>query len=237
MREETLNAAAHKTSTRTCEDEVSTNTHRFELHDFPKRGISLDKGCEPHFRCPITPSQHSADAGFGRFVRLDSPTPLSLLLGKLTTGLGDPRAFSIALPHGVRAESMQIRTIGICAGSGGSVIAKSAEKPDLLVTGEMSHHETLAAVELGQVVVCLGHSNSERGYLDAVMRHSLKSALDGEWARAREEFTTAEWFLKIKDEWQELLTSDETHVQVSERDEDPFKTLISYPHARLPAEQ
>lgn len=44
----------------------------------------------------------------------------------------------------------------------------------------MSHHETLAAVERGQVVVTLLHSNSERAYLGQVMRGKLEEALQGE---------------------------------------------------------
>ena len=35
----------------------------------------------------------------------------------------------------------------------------------MLVTGEMSHHEVLAAVADGTAVVLAGHSNTERGFL------------------------------------------------------------------------
>ncbi|KAI9652844.1 MAG: hypothetical protein M1831_006369 [Alyxoria varia] len=199
---------------------------RHEVHNFPKHGMPLNHPCESHFRSPITPSEHSSETGFGRLVRLESQKELPTILMKLGKGLGNPGAFSVALPQGVRAENMGIRTIGICAGSGGSVLSKSTEKLDMLVTGEMSHHETLAAIEQGQVVVCLGHSNSERGYLGAVMKSSLKAALDSEWERARADMVNSTWFPKINEEWQELLANDDTHVEVSERDEDPFKTLI-----------
>lgn len=43
--------------------------------------------------------------------------------------------------------SKQIRTIAICAGSGGSMLRNV--DVDLLFTGELSHHEALAAKERG----------------------------------------------------------------------------------------
>jgi import inner membrane translocase subunit TIM54 len=50
---------------------------------------------------------------------------------------------------------------------------------DLFVTGEMSHHEALAVVERGSVVVCTGHGVSERGFLGRV-REALREALGEE---------------------------------------------------------
>ena len=37
---------------------------------------------------------------------------------------------------------------------------------DLLLTGEMSHHEVLDATHNGSNVILVEHSNSERGYLE-----------------------------------------------------------------------
>lgn len=56
-----------------------------------------------------------------------------------------------------------IRKVAVCAGSGGTVL--DAVDADLLVTGEMSHHEVLDAVHRNQSVILAEHSNSERGYL------------------------------------------------------------------------
>jgi len=36
---------------------------------------------------------------------------------------------------------------------------------DVYFTGEMSHHEILAAVATGRNVILCGHTNTERGYL------------------------------------------------------------------------
>lgn len=40
---------------------------------------------------------------------------------------------------------------------------------DLLFTGELSHHEALAAIEAGRCVVTAFHSNTERAFLSSVM--------------------------------------------------------------------
>ena len=56
-----------------------------------------------------------------------------------------------------------VKTIALCAGSGSSVLQGSVA--DLYLTGEMSHHEILAAVAQGTSVILCNHSNTERGFL------------------------------------------------------------------------
>ncbi|KAH8403196.1 hypothetical protein KR222_007270 [Zaprionus bogoriensis] len=56
-----------------------------------------------------------------------------------------------------------VHTVGICAGSGGSVLR--GLQVDLVITGEMSHHELLDFNHNGATVLLCNHSNSERGYL------------------------------------------------------------------------
>ena len=50
------------------------------------------------------------------------------------------------------------------------------EPVDAIVTGEMSHHDALAATAAGTSVLLAGHSNTERGYL-RILRRRLKKAL------------------------------------------------------------
>jgi len=73
------------------------------------------------------------------------------------------------------SENPKVRTIGICAGSGSSVLAPV--KADVYFTGEMSHHELLAANAAGTSVILVEHSNSERGYLQQVLQPRLQSLL------------------------------------------------------------
>ena len=93
----------------------------------------------------------------GRLVQLEQPRPLVELLRSLNSGLNHPTAYSLGLPHGFISETFPlIDRIATCAGSGASVFralpARSHDEhgADLLVTGEMSHHEALAAIEKGK---------------------------------------------------------------------------------------
>jgi putative NIF3 family GTP cyclohydrolase 1 type 2 len=90
---------------------------------------------------------------------------------------------------------------------------------DLLFTGEMSHHEALAAIEKGQVVISLFHSNSERGFLAEVLREQLEDTIEGEWQAIREE-------LKGDERLQESLEDDDFEVAVSEVDRDPYGIVV-----------
>ncbi|KAI2804696.1 NGG1 interacting factor [Blomia tropicalis] len=56
-----------------------------------------------------------------------------------------------------------ISTIAVCAGSGASVLR--GVNADIIITGEMSHHEILDAVHTGSTVILCEHSNSERDFL------------------------------------------------------------------------
>lgn len=68
-----------------------------------------------------------------------------------------------------------ITTVATCAGSGGSVL--EGVKANLLLTGEMSHHQVLAAVGKGSAVVLCEHSNTERGFLQGRYRQWLEDAV------------------------------------------------------------
>jgi putative NIF3 family GTP cyclohydrolase 1 type 2 len=69
----------------------------------------------------------------------------------------------------------EVRAIAVAAGAGSSVLRGA--RADVLVTGEMSHHEVLAAVADGTAVVLAGHSNTERGFL-RVLGERLTSEFD-----------------------------------------------------------
>ncbi|KAJ3225067.1 hypothetical protein HK099_007442 [Clydaea vesicula] len=105
--------------------------------------------------------------GSGRILTLDNSVSLNELVAKVKEGL--------KLKH-VRVAPKDsdldlIKTVAICAGSGASVLLPV--KADLYLTGEMSHHEVLAANANGTSVVLCEHSNTERGYLTEVLKPKL----------------------------------------------------------------
>lgn len=89
----------------------------------------------------------------------------------------------------------QIKTFGVCAGSGASVLREIKEPLELFITGELGHHEALEAIHQQINVVTLNHSNSERGFL--------------------KEFKTT---------FEKLLDNREVNVIVSTCDADPLTT-------------
>jgi dinuclear metal center YbgI/SA1388 family protein len=110
--------------------------------------------------------------GFGRLVRFSRPLGLQALVTRVKRALRLARV-RIAGPPGRRG---RVRSVAVCAGAGGSVLA--GVLADALVTGEMRHHDVLAAVEGGAAVVLCEHSNTERPYLK-VLRTRLARALGG----------------------------------------------------------
>ncbi|KAJ3849367.1 NGG1p interacting factor 3 [Lentinula lateritia] len=127
----------------------------------------------------FSPSGDSEGA-VGRLVALQTPVTMSVLekrvkehlkLSQIQVGYASTR-------DGLRS-SDTVETIAICAGSGGSVFA--GKKADVYFTGEMQHHEVLAAVAAGtNVILCDkgGHTNTERGYLP-VLASKLETQLHG----------------------------------------------------------
>jgi len=98
--------------------------------------------------------------GAGRTSNLDSPLSLEEAVSRIKKHLKLDHV-RLALANQASLQT-QIGSVGVCAGSGGSVLASA--NVDLILTGEMSHHEVLDFVHRGVNVVLTDHSNTERGY-------------------------------------------------------------------------
>jgi dinuclear metal center YbgI/SA1388 family protein len=178
-----------------------------------------------HKRKPITPmeSETHPGAGQGRLVEFASSQSLSSLIERIAKGVGNPKGFPIAIPQNKTIDEINIRSVGICAGSGGGLLSP-LHNVDLLFTGELSHHEALAAIERGQVVIALFHSNTERGFLHGVLRVQLEEQIRQEWEELRT--SERETVNSQDDETIEALMDDYVNVEVSERDRDPYGIVI-----------
>jgi putative NIF3 family GTP cyclohydrolase 1 type 2 len=157
----------------------------------------------------------------GRIVRFKEAQPLSTIIDRIARGVGNPKGFPIAIPQGKNVGDITIKSVALCAGSGAPLFS-GLDDIDLLFTGELSHHEALAAIERGQCVVTLFHSNTERGFLHSVMRSQLEEKVKEEWASIRKEETG-----KVDEELQEVLDDESVVVENSERDRDPYGLIIS----------
>ena len=170
---------------------------------------------------PVAGVEGFEGAGMGRLITFNEPQPLTHLVERIAHGVGSPKGFPLAIPQGKQVEDIQIRTVGVSAGSGHSIL-KGVEA-DLLFTGELSHHEALAATEKGQCVITLFHSNSERGYLSSVLRDKLTKVLKEEWERVRSEVAEAQ---ELTPEWEDAVKDEDVLVECSQSDRDPFGVVI-----------
>lgn len=103
------------------------------------------------------------DAGQGRLVELKKPVKLKTLTQRIKTylGLKNVRMASAA-------EDTPVKTVALCAGAGTD--AFKGIQADCYLTGEMSHHNALAATLSGSHVILCEHTNTERGYLPSFGR-------------------------------------------------------------------
>jgi dinuclear metal center YbgI/SA1388 family protein len=104
----------------------------------------------------------ASGAQVGRLSILAEPLSLHGVINILKSKLGvDSIRYACASHESI--ESVQISSIGVCVGSGSSVLMNAPA--DLYLTGEMTHHDILACVAVGKSVILLDHSSSERPFL------------------------------------------------------------------------
>ena len=105
--------------------------------------------------------------GAGRRLVLDRPVTMRELGERLRRFLGTAR---VQLgPAG--DEGVQVRTLGVVPGAGESLAPLAASQGcEAFITGEMRHHQVLAAIHDGMHVLLAGHTNTERGYLPRLAR-------------------------------------------------------------------
>ncbi|WFD02034.1 hypothetical protein MOBT1_000712 [Malassezia obtusa] len=143
------------------------------------------KPCEP-VKDPRTPTE-----GIGRVFSLEEPITLRTLVARAKAHFAIEHV-QVAEAQGASLDTT-VERVAVCAGSGGSVL-RNTKDVDVWVTGELGHHEVLAAVAQGISVIVTNHSNTERRFFRSLFAPLLREQLP--------EFT----------------------VHVSEKDRDPLRT-------------
>jgi len=112
---------------------------------------------------PAPPADPASRPGMGRIGPID-PIDRAALIDRVKRGLGVAQVLVAGPISGTASR------VAVCAGACGErfedALAKGA---DVYVTGEMRHHDALAAVARGMTVVCALHSGSERPVLRRVV--------------------------------------------------------------------
>jgi len=106
-----------------------------------------------------------AENSSARIVELTRPVKLSTLGTRVKQNL---HLHTLRLAE---ANHRWVKTIAVCAGAGIEALTKT--KVDCWLTGEMKHHDVIAARENGIHVILCGHTETERGYLKILRRRFL----------------------------------------------------------------
>ena len=107
--------------------------------------------------------------GLGRIGKLARPMRIKQIIKRIKKYTG-AQAFGI-----VGDEKRLVKTAAVCAGSCGKIInSVIAAKCDLYLTGELKHHQALAAQEAGLTCICLSHTISERFILSKLAKQLQK---------------------------------------------------------------
>jgi len=108
-------------------------------------------------------NQAPEGCGMGRVGRLDRPVTVETLVRRVKQAAGLKRALLAADGLTGDGKGKLVSLAACCAGScGASWRAAHAAGATFYLTGEMRHHDALAAAAAGVTCLCLGHSNSER---------------------------------------------------------------------------
>ncbi|MBN2194670.1 MAG: Nif3-like dinuclear metal center hexameric protein [Polyangiaceae bacterium] len=116
----------------------------------------------------IEPAPHDSateltrPVGAGRLAKLDPPIAIDAAAASVKRHLGlDHVRLAMAANH---ANGAPVRSVAVCPGAGGSLFA-GLGSVDLLLTGELRHHDIRARNAAGTSVILGDHTNTERGYL------------------------------------------------------------------------
>jgi len=110
-----------------------------------------------------------AKFGLGRIGKLAQPLRIAEIIKRIKKHTG---AQAVGL---IGNEKRLVKTAAVCAGSCGKIInLVIAAKADLYLTGELKHHQALAAQEAGLTCICLSHTVSERFILKKLAKQLQK---------------------------------------------------------------
>ena len=140
------------------------------VNDFLADGIA--QNLKVKSRLVIQPNPDEEGCGMGRFIELEERAPLTSLVENVKDSQS-LRHVQVGVGRNLKKDH-SVKTIAICAGSGGSVFR--GVEADLYYTGELSHHEALFFTEKGSSLIACNHSNTERAFLK-VLKEQLQQEL------------------------------------------------------------
>jgi len=126
--------------------------------------------------------------GLGRIGKLAKPAKVADLVANIKKATG-AKALGMIGP-----EKRTVRKAAVCAGSCGKIINTiTASDCDFYLTGEIKHHQALAAQEAGLTCICLSHTVSERFALKKLAKLLKKSLKDVTIAVSKKDADPFRW--------------------------------------------
>ncbi len=127
---------------------------------------------------------NKSKSGIGLFAELPAEQNLETICKKIKDKLHIPYLRAIKANN----QNQQIRNIALCTGGGGSLINKAIQKKaDLLITGDIKHHEALTAKEMGLNIIDVEHFYTEKHFVPAIKKQLAKSGISEDLLVASEE--------------------------------------------------
>lgn len=135
----------------------------------------------------VTYEDDLSTEGIGRTGLLPSPMTLAECAAFVK------KAFDVPDVRVYGPPEKEVRRVAVCPGSGGSMTDKAIEQQaDVLITGDISYHTGIDAVEQGLSIIDAGHYGIEKLFIP-YMREFMKRELKGlavHTAQIREPFVT-----------------------------------------------
>lgn len=110
--------------------------------------------------------RHDPEVGLGRVGQWEK----SRSLGEAVTFVSNQLSIDFKVIRVSGSNDIPISRVAACPGAGGAVIPSACNsQAQLLVVGELDYHERMNAVERGEVVLEVGHYNSEKMFVEGVI--------------------------------------------------------------------
>ncbi len=123
------------------------------------------------------PLHAGSGPGLGRVGRLPAPLPLATLAERLRAGLPAPGLRMAGDP------GRQVQRVAVLGGSGGDEVAAAvAAGADCYVTGDLKHHQVLAALAAGMACIDATHAATEQAALPGLADQLRTDAAARGWA-------------------------------------------------------
>ena len=108
------------------------------------------------------------------------PLDVTTVIDGQPEGIGRTGLLKEAVEIRLLAEKVKVRKVAVCPGSGKSEIENALkQKADILITGDIGHHEGIDAVDMGLVIMDATHYGLEHIFIEFMagyLREKLKEA-------------------------------------------------------------